>query len=394
LVDPEQEEEEDNDRDDDEGRITIIRSITPEEWLRLIVNSDGGQRAVQECTGSPIRLPQPSKACREAAEEARRNDPDYEEEAPPVPIELTAESVIERRVSKSQRLIWITTHQYENGDALGPIALVKREDTEEDGTILRVSAIGTLRARKLQVRLRLETIQVPEMAVVYGEQCPDEDEEGDDSGGADSDGDEEQECEQTQFLLRSSGITCRNQNRPETCRFERRYLRDMEEYLHCVDIERPETCFTERQMLIAEGETCEDPELPETCSRAARFMFRQDDHFNPVELHHINGGCLGPAQMVFSDQEEVTLPGGWQRNFTLNTSFEIEDRGYLVLHEQVVAIDSDPRREDIPSRPFREANTNVRWYPFESRFVTATPALWDQMLEEAASLQLPPESDE
>ncbi len=388
-------DEEEEEGEEEEGRITIIRPIRPEEWLSLIVGSTDGQRTVQECTGDPIRLPQPSEACQEALEERREEDPDFEEEPPPVPVTLSADSVIERRASKSQRLIWIITHQFANGDGFGPIALVKREDTEDEGTILRVTAMGNLRARKLRVRLRIETIQVPEMAIVYGEHCPEEDEEnGGGGGGGQQEGEDEEEpeCEPTQFLLRTSGITCRDQNRPETCRFERRYLRRMRDYLRCVDTDRPQTCFTERQVLIAEGETCEDPEDIATCSRAASFMFRVGSQFRHVELHHMNGDCLGPAQMVFSDHTTRDISGDWVRDFTLTTSFDINDSGYLLLHEQVVAVDLDPSREEVPPRPFREAETNVRWYPFEGRFVTATPSLWVRMLEDTASLELPPPS--
>ena len=86
----------------------------------------------------------------------------------------------------------------------------------------------------------------------------------------------------------------------------------------------------------------------------------------------------------------TSAPAAWERNYTLTTSFQIQDAGYLLLHEQVVAIDRDTRHADVPPRPFRIAETDVRWYPFESRFVTATPSLWGKMLEENASLGVPP----
>lgn len=397
--DPEDAADEEDDDDDDDAHITFVRPVRPAEWLNLLVSSEPGQRAVAECTGGAINLPEPSEACREAEDEAREAareaGEEYQEELPPEPVELTEESIVLGRISSLKKLVWVVTHEYENGDGLGPIALVEREDTE-DGSFLKVRAIGTLRSRKLRVRLRLETIPVRSLVTVVGERCPDEDEESGNAPpapGADADEDEEEECEVGEFLLRSQGVNCRNKNRPETCSFDRRYFRRMRKFLQCSDSERPETCYLPRQILIAEGETCEDPEQLETCSRSAQFLFRNGDRFVQSELHDINGHCLGPATMAFADRTKVTIAGGWERSFTLATSFEIADAGNLLLHEQVVVVDRDPRQEDVPPRPYRTADTDVRWYPFEGRFVTATPSLWGRMLEEAASMHVPPAAE-
>lgn len=395
LEDPEAEEEEEEEEDD--AQITFVRPVRPAEWLNLMVNSAVGERAIQECTGNLIRMPDPSDACREAEEEAREANPDeYVEEEPPEPVELSEESVVLGRISSKRKLVWIVTHEFENGDGLGPVALVERHDSEDDGSSLKVRALGALRARRERVRLRLETIPVRSLVVVEGERCLDgneeeeEEEEQSSSDSGDSDEEEEDECEPGQFLLRSQGVTCRNKNRTDSCTFDRRYVRRMRKFLQCGDSERPETCYIPRQILIAEGETCEDPEVLETCSRSAQYLFRNGTRFQQAELHDINGHCLGSATMLFADHTEIRLGSGWERDFTLSTSFEIVDAGHLLLHEQVVAIDSDPRQPPVPPRPYRTAETDVRWYPFESRFITATPSLWGRMLEEAASMHVPP----
>jgi hypothetical protein len=395
AADPEDAEEEEN--DDDDARITFVRPIRPDEWLELLVSSEPGQRAVAECTGGQIAAAEPSEACREreqeAREAAREAGTEYVEEPAPEPVELGEESVHLGRISSLKKLVWVVTHEYENGDGLGPVALVEREDTD-DGSFLKVRAIGTLRSRRERVRLRLESIPVRSLVSVLGERCPDEDEGNaappPPAPAGTPAAEDEEECEMGEFLLRSQGVNCRNANRPETCTFDRRYFRRMRDFLQCTNPEQPETCYILRQILIAEGETCEDPERLETCSRTAQFMFRTGDRFAQAELHDINGHCLGPAIMTFADRTKVTISGGWEREFVLATSFEIADAGNLLLHEQVVVTDRDPRQADVPPRPYRTADTDVRWYPFESRFVTATPSLWGRMLEEAASMHVPP----
>jgi len=400
-----EEDEDDDDDDDDEGRV--VRPVRPEEWLRLLVKAGAGERATQECSGRAIQLGEPSEPCREAAqetEEARQRG----EEVPqrgieveePTAVALTEESIVDRRITNSKRLVWVITHEYQNGDGLGPIGLVERvePDDEDDPSELRVLALGTLRARRQAVRLRLITLRVRPVVMIESLAC----EPGEDAGDEAQAGGEqaaraagEPVCQRERHLLTIEGIRCQNRMRPETCRPTRQLLRDEDLNLTCEDDEEAETCTYPQQVLVAEGETCrptpdiEDDEENEICYRAASFLFRQDDRFVQAELHHAAGECLGPAMMEYGAGEEVSMPGQWRRDFSLVASYEIRGSD-IIVNEQVQANDVFLGVPAVPPRPFRVAESVMRWIPIGTRFITNREPLWDPMLLYNGSLRLVP----
>lgn len=377
LAVPEEEREEEEEDDEDAPRV--IRPVRPEEWLQLLVDAGEGREVSQSCTGTPIRPYQPSEQCRQMEEEARRENPDEVEDDTPRAVELTDESVIDRRLNNTRRLVWVVTHRYPNGDGLGPIGLVERRETDEESSI-HVVAMGMLRGRTERARLRLLTIRVPLLVVTERLICPEPEEE-----------DEEVDrslCERTPEVLVAEGVECRDRLRPDSCVLSRELRRD--DAVQCTDDEDPRTCWRPRQLLIAEGETCDNPEDIATCRRSSEFMFREGDDYSQVELYHITGRCLGRATMRYSDRESVVLPGGWRRDFSLAATFEFAG-ARLVIHQQVLAEDVDPRQPEIPPRPYRAAEADMYWFPFQSRFVTPNEPLWQRMLLENASLEVPPE---
>lgn len=390
-----------DDDDDDEDESRVVRPIRPEEWLRFLVRAGEGQSADTECSGQEIELPEPSRPCREAAEGA-------DEDGPPrgiaqdrsIQVPLTDDSVFDRRITSSKRLIWVVTHEFSNGDGLGPIGLVERvvPDDEDEPEQLRVHAIGTLRARSERVRLRLITLRSRAVFRVEGRVCA-EDYPGEEAGDGDRDTWEEENCERVRQLVTIEGVRCRNRLRPETCQVSRELRRNAEDMgLVCTDDERADSCTYPQQVLIAEGEFCvatpdiEDDEEEEICHRAAHFMFRDDDRFVQTELHHMGGTCLGHASMDYSNREEVELPGSWRRDFSLISSYEIRGNE-IVIYEQVEATDTFTGVPEVPSRPYRTAESVIHWYPVDDHFMATRERLWEPMLELAGSMQLPPHPD-
>jgi hypothetical protein len=408
IVHPEAEEE-DEEEEEDEDEPRMVRPVRPLEWLQLIVRAQEGGQATQECTGTAISSYEPTQECREAEEERRRENPElYQVDDTPQVQELTEESVIDRRLTNRHRLIWVITHRYPNGDALGPIALVERRiDNDEETDDIHVLAVGSLRARSEQPRLRLLTVREPLVTVTERLICENEEDLDPDEGVDLS------QCERRQEILVSEGIRCRNNSRVSSCELTRelrRELRDDESDIGCTDDEDVTTCWRRRQMIVVEGETCIEPdeeeqssmmsetpdegegeeeeeEAEEVCNRSADFMFRDGDRFVQAELHHIAGRCLGRAQMRYSERTEVPIQGGWQRRFDLAASYEFGG-ARMVLHQQVVAVDFDPRQPEVPPRPFRRAEADNHWFLFQGRFVTPNISLWERMLLRHGSLQV------
>lgn len=144
-----------------EKRANPAAPVQPAEWLDLIVkvNNDGRQlTAMYDCTGAIIRWSPPPQTC-------IVKSPDIGQ---PSPVPLTEESVVERRLAGDERLVWVITHRFANGDGFGPVGLVK---------ILRrgiaVEALGPLRLRTDRINMELWQIGGPEVMVATGETCYD-----------------------------------------------------------------------------------------------------------------------------------------------------------------------------------------------------------------------------
>lgn len=400
LVDPPPPADEaDEEEEEDENAWRVTRPVRPEEWLRLIVGAQEGSQASQLCTGTAIGLPEPSQPCQEARERARRENPEAVEDDRPEPVELNDESVIDQRLNYRKRLVWVVTHRFPDGDGLGPVALVERRyDEDEERTTINVLATGVLRGRTERPRLRLLTIREPLLTVTERLICP-EPEDGEDEV-------EPALCDREREVLVAEGVRCRDNDRPSSCELTRELRRDDD--VHCVDEEDPQTCWRTRQLLIAEGETCvpreeeqgddasqeselDDDEENEVCSRSADLMYRQGNNFVQTELFHVSGRCLGRARMLYSNDTDVELAGGWQRRFNLAASYEFAG-ARMVVHQQVIAVDRDPSQPEVPPRPYRRAEADMHWFPFQGRFVTPNDSLWERMLIRHGSLQVPPDT--
>ena len=139
-------------------------------------------------------------------------------------------------------------------------------------------------------------------------------------------------------------------------------------------------------MAIVEGERCDDADRPETCIREARMVLRDGPLLVPAEVHHADGSCIGDAQLALSRTSTVALPSGWERTFRLSASYEVRG-GVVLVHEQVVAEDHNPAIPDLPARPYRTSETDLRWAPTGRRFVANESPLWRRMVGDAGDMQ-------
>ncbi|MEM9188098.1 MAG: hypothetical protein AAGF12_02890 [Myxococcota bacterium] len=157
---------------EDLEEIPPQRSMRYEEWIDLMARGGSvGALIERDCAGRAIEWPRGERCGADEDQGRARN------------TGLTEESVIETRVSATERLVWLVTHRFENGDGLGPAAFVELENDRA-----KVRTLGPLRARVGRTRLR-------ELGLGYGD------------------------------ILLAEGETCEVPDNPETCARSSRILR-------------------------------------------------------------------------------------------------------------------------------------------------------------------------
>ncbi|ATB49073.1 hypothetical protein [Corallococcus macrosporus] len=142
---------------------------TPDTWFALLLHgydkdSGANPRPTVDCAGAPVWWQDP------AADECVEAGPD----AQPLPPaeKLSEEDLVLETLQAGQRLVWVQTRRFTNGEALGPVALV---ETTEQG--FRVEALGSLRAMAKNTKLRLEKVRGTHILVAEGDACTTGDEE-------------------------------------------------------------------------------------------------------------------------------------------------------------------------------------------------------------------------
>jgi hypothetical protein len=141
-----------------------VRSYpTPDTFFTLLVHGydpekDVMPRPVVDCSGSPVMWQEP------VADECREPGP----QPTPLPpkTRLEAEDLILHTTQANQRLVWVITRRFSNGEGLGPVALV---ETTPKG--FEVRALGSLRALTHSALLRLERVGDTQVLVAEGEAC-------------------------------------------------------------------------------------------------------------------------------------------------------------------------------------------------------------------------------
>ncbi|QDE84438.1 MULTISPECIES: hypothetical protein [Myxococcus] len=142
---------------------------TPDTWFALLLHgydkdTGANPRPSVDCAGAPVWWQDP------AADECVEAGPDSQ--ALPPAEKLSEEDLVLETLQAGQRLVWVQTRRFTNGEALGPVALV---ETTEQG--FRVEALGSLRAMAKHTKLRLEKVKGTQILVAEGDACTSGDEE-------------------------------------------------------------------------------------------------------------------------------------------------------------------------------------------------------------------------
>lgn len=135
----------------------------------------------------------------------------------------------------------------------------------------------------------------------------------------------------------------------------------------------------EMTVLVAEGEVCTE-EAPPTCRRMARVLPLRQGRFFAEAVVNSDGECLGPTWFPLSRQEVLVQPNGLHRKVEFTSALAVKAEG-IVLDEQVVMHDLDPRQPAMPALLFRRAQAQRVLAVKESRLVGTEPSLWVRMLE-------------
>jgi hypothetical protein len=134
----------------------------------------------------------------------------------------------------------------------------------------------------------------------------------------------------------------------------------------------------DRELLVAEGEHCGSAD-PASCNRAARLMPFVRDRFWPVSVTNDAGGCLSPAWVHLGREESERLSSGWRRRYRLDAVLQFGSTG-LVVQEQVVVHDLDPRNPSTAPRLFRRAESELGIRLEGDRLVTDGTPLWSRIM--------------
>ena len=140
-------------------------TVPPDIWFLILLrnfdrNSMTLKTPAQDCSGRMI--------------EPKEEEVDtciYSADAKKLPDRpLTEDDLLIEALEDGRQLVWAKTSEYDNGEAVGPIAI-----TEWTSRGVAVRAIGTLRAQKDRAAIRLEAVGADEMLVVESRRCDPDD---------------------------------------------------------------------------------------------------------------------------------------------------------------------------------------------------------------------------
>ena len=146
---------------------TQSQNVPPQVWFSLILknyNAKTGEpkRPATDCTNKPLEI--------QDEEIAKCVLPENPAPALP-PRALDGEQDLEVvGIDDGQALVWVRTDYFEDGDALGPVAVA---EFRKNGIAIR--ALGALRANPNRMRMRLEPMGETTVLVVESMVCPPDD---------------------------------------------------------------------------------------------------------------------------------------------------------------------------------------------------------------------------
>ncbi|MBZ0117133.1 MAG: hypothetical protein K8H88_09075, partial [Sandaracinaceae bacterium] len=116
---------------------------------------------------------------------------------------------------------------------------------------------------------------------------------------------------------------------------------------------------------------------------------RVGDRFLSPEVRDQEGHCIGPALIHTSRERVIGLENGWQRRFKLVASLEYQGSA-IVVHEQVMAEDFDPRDPGRPPLPFRTSDSDrVIFLTARGGMRSVGTPLFERATRAQGSIQLP-----
>ena len=147
------------------------------------------------------------------------------------------------------------------------------------------------------------------------------------------------------------------------------------------------------RVLVVESRRC-DPKDPKKCDRLTRLVPLIKNAFLEKPLLDQKGACLGPPIFEMYRELTVTLDTGMSRKFEMARSIDYTD-GNVVVSEQIVIKDTDPRQPDEPPKTFRQANVDRELSVLDNGIKTAE-GLWERMVAEHGSVvyRAPPKKEE
>ncbi len=147
-----------------EAEETQSNNVPPEIWFSIVLrgfNAKTGEakRPVLDCTGKPMEIQDEEIAVCVQPEEPVAALP---------PRPLDGEQDLEViGIDDGKALVWVRTEHFENGDALGPVAMA---EFRKNGIAVR--ALGPLRANPNRVRMRMEAMGETQVLIVESMVCP------------------------------------------------------------------------------------------------------------------------------------------------------------------------------------------------------------------------------
>ncbi len=144
---------------------TEVRSFWPEDWFDLLLNnfdrySKIPDKKPQLCTKLPLKWPDHSSCTVKETETSRLER-----------VAVSENELVFSQLTERKRLVWAITHRFDNGEALGTIAI---SEFTQSGVV--VHAIGSLRAPGQRVRMQLKQSGEGMVLLVEGQLCAEDSE--------------------------------------------------------------------------------------------------------------------------------------------------------------------------------------------------------------------------
>ncbi len=139
------------------------RPVRAREWVDLLLEEGAffGREIDRDCEGHELVRAPSRTSCDPISPNGLTTAGE-----PATPVRLSEERIIDNRVSPTERLVWIQTHDLPEGDAFGPVAL-----TETTLRGVDVRSIGHLRAHALNARLRLVPVGRRTALIAEADRC-------------------------------------------------------------------------------------------------------------------------------------------------------------------------------------------------------------------------------